>query len=105
MVQLIDSVVIADEAHRLKEPRAAVTIALKSIQCASCFGLTGTLIQNRMDEMWSVLDFVSIEPARVDIRSTGDRLVHWLSGGNSPSIPSRKGIAMTVRRKRSSLAL
>ena len=54
------SVVIADEAHRLKEPFAALTLAMKKIQCQSCFALTGTLYQNRMDEMWSVLDFVSV---------------------------------------------
>jgi SNF2 family DNA or RNA helicase len=42
----------------MKEAKAATTLALKKIQCASCFALTGTLIQNRMDEMWSVLDFV-----------------------------------------------
>jgi superfamily II DNA or RNA helicase len=58
--KLIPSVVIADEAHRLKEPRAARTLAIKKMQCTSCFGLTGTLIQNRMEEMWSVLDFVSV---------------------------------------------
>ncbi|WVF69031.1 hypothetical protein IAT40_003805 [Kwoniella sp. CBS 6097] len=52
------SVVIVDEAHRMKEPRALSTLALKKIQCQVCFALTGTLIQNRMDEMWSVLDFV-----------------------------------------------
>ncbi|ORY30568.1 P-loop containing nucleoside triphosphate hydrolase protein [Naematelia encephala] len=52
------SVVIADEAHRIKEPRAAGTLALKKIKCSSCFALTGTLVQNRMEEMWSVLDFV-----------------------------------------------
>jgi SNF2 family DNA or RNA helicase len=50
---------VADEAHRLKQPKASRTLALKKIQCASCFALTGTLIQNRMEEMWSVLDFVS----------------------------------------------
>ena len=32
---------------------------MKKIRCSSCFALTGTLVQNRMDEMWSVLDFVS----------------------------------------------
>nr|XP_019045400.1 hypothetical protein I302_05789 [Kwoniella bestiolae CBS 10118]OCF24330.1 hypothetical protein I302_05789 [Kwoniella bestiolae CBS 10118] len=51
------SVVIVDEAHRMKEPRAQATLALKSINCRVCFALTGTLVQNRMDEMWSVLDF------------------------------------------------
>jgi SNF2 family DNA or RNA helicase len=53
------SVVIADEAHRLKEPRGQLGLAMKKIQCPSCFALTGTLIQNRLEEMWSVLDFVS----------------------------------------------
>ncbi|OCF57032.1 hypothetical protein L486_05889 [Kwoniella mangroviensis CBS 10435] len=51
------SVVIVDEAHRMKEPGAQATLALKSIDCKICFALTGTLVQNRMDEMWSVLDF------------------------------------------------
>lgn len=52
------SAVIVDEAHRLKEPMSQTTLALKSIQCQVCFALTGTLVQNRIDEMWSVLDFV-----------------------------------------------
>lgn len=52
------SVVIVDEAHRLKEPKAQSTLALKKIRCSSCFALTGTLVQNRIDEMWAVLDFV-----------------------------------------------
>ena len=52
--------VIADEAHRLKEPRGQLGLAMKKIKCPSCFALTGTLIQNRLEEMWSVLDFVSV---------------------------------------------
>ncbi|KAK1925843.1 P-loop containing nucleoside triphosphate hydrolase protein [Papiliotrema laurentii] len=52
------SVVIADEAHRLKEPKAAITLAMKKLQCPSCFALSGTIVQNRLDEMWSILDFV-----------------------------------------------
>ena len=42
------SLVVADEAHRLKEARAAVTLAMKKIQVASCFALSGTIIQNRV---------------------------------------------------------
>lgn len=51
--------VIADEAHRLKDPRGQMALAMKKFQASSCFALTGTLIQNRLEEMWSVLDFVS----------------------------------------------
>lgn len=57
-VTLAFRAVIVDEAHRLKEPMSQTTLALKSIQCQVCFALTGTLVQNRIDEMWSVLDFV-----------------------------------------------
>jgi SNF2 family DNA or RNA helicase len=67
------SVVIVDEAHRLKEPKARLTLALKKFIKPTCFALTGTLIQNRarpavhvrahansqMEEIWSLLDFVS----------------------------------------------
>lgn len=54
------SVVIADEAHRLKQPDTGITLAMKKFARPICFALTGTLIQNRMDEMWSVLDLVSL---------------------------------------------
>ncbi|KAK8858783.1 hypothetical protein IAR55_003013 [Kwoniella newhampshirensis] len=69
------SVVIADEAHRMKEPRAQATLALKQIHCRTCFALTGTLVQNRMDEMWSVLDFqwrsFAVNPIKKGHRSQG----------------------------------
>lgn len=42
------SVVIVDEAHRLKEPKARLTLALKKFVKPTCFALTGTLIQNRV---------------------------------------------------------
>lgn len=44
----------------MKTHKADLTLAMKRFRNASCFALTGTLIQNRMEEMWSVLDFVSV---------------------------------------------
>ena len=72
-------VVIVDEAHRMKEPRAKSTLALKKIRCSSCFALTGTLVQNRIDEMWAVLDFVSI-PSSDMIVPTETAGLAWLGG-------------------------
>lgn len=43
----------------MKNPKGRLGLAVKKIPCKSCFALTGTLMQNRMEEMWSVLDFVS----------------------------------------------
>ncbi|GMK54007.1 hypothetical protein CspeluHIS016_0105930 [Cutaneotrichosporon spelunceum] len=52
------SVMIVDEAHRMKKPNGHLALALKRLRADTCFALTGTLIQNRMEEMWSILDFV-----------------------------------------------
>jgi SNF2 family DNA or RNA helicase len=80
---LTGSVVIADEAHRLKEPRGQLGLAMKKIQCPSCFALTGTLIQNRLEEMWSVLDFVGqLRGAHLIVRSKEVKLEHSSSGEN-----------------------
>lgn len=50
--------VIVDEAHKMKRPDSRLAFAAKSISARACFALTGTLVQNRIEELWSVLDFV-----------------------------------------------
>ncbi|EKC97407.1 hypothetical protein A1Q2_08330 [Trichosporon asahii var. asahii CBS 8904] len=52
------STVIVDEAHKMKRPDSRLAFAAKSISARACFALTGTLVQNRIEELWSVLDFV-----------------------------------------------
>ncbi|ELU06400.1 hypothetical protein CAPTEDRAFT_223034 [Capitella teleta] len=51
--------VIADEAHRIKGPKADTTKMLKGLRCKRRYGLTGTPLQNRLDEFWCVMDWVS----------------------------------------------
>ncbi|UZJ53860.1 hypothetical protein CBS101457_003180 [Exobasidium rhododendri] len=51
------SVVFVDECHTLKNPQSGLTMALNSLQCSSRFGLTGTAIQNRLEEFWTLLDW------------------------------------------------
>lgn len=53
------TVLIVDEAHTLKNPLADRTSAIKNLEADVRFALTGTLMQNRYREMWSVLDFVA----------------------------------------------
>ncbi|XP_003468448.3 DNA excision repair protein ERCC-6-like 2 isoform X4 [Cavia porcellus] len=51
------SAVIVDEAHRIKNPKARVTEAMKALKCDIRIGLTGTILQNNMKELWCVMDW------------------------------------------------
>ncbi|KAM5194647.1 DNA excision repair protein ERCC-6-like 2 [Mantella aurantiaca] len=51
------SAVIVDEAHRIKNPKARITEVMKSLRCKVRIGLTGTILQNNMEELWCVMDW------------------------------------------------
>jgi len=44
--------IVMDEAHKVKEPDSQVTKAAKSVLCLRRVGLTGTPMQNNMEELW-----------------------------------------------------
>ena len=50
-------VVIVDEAQNIKNPAAAQTRAVKTIPAGTCFAMTGTPVENRLSEYWSIMDF------------------------------------------------
>ncbi|NUQ61493.1 MAG: DEAD/DEAH box helicase [Pirellulales bacterium] len=49
--------VIVDEGHNIKNPSAKRTKAIKAIPAQHKLALTGTPIQNRLEELWSLFDF------------------------------------------------
>ncbi|KAJ7325348.1 hypothetical protein OS493_029896 [Desmophyllum pertusum] len=49
--------VIMDEVHRLKDPKAKITVAAKALGVKRRYGLTGTPLQNKLEEFWCVLDW------------------------------------------------
>ncbi|XP_073402056.1 DNA excision repair protein ERCC-6-like 2 isoform X2 [Dendrobates tinctorius] len=51
------SAVIVDEAHKIKNPKARVTGVMKALKCKIRIGLTGTILQNNMEELWCVMDW------------------------------------------------
>ena len=51
--------VILDEAQHIKNHAAATTAAARSLQADSRLALTGTPLENRLLELWSILDFVN----------------------------------------------
>ncbi|KAF8556760.1 hypothetical protein OG21DRAFT_1553783 [Imleria badia] len=53
------SVIMVDEAHRVKNPRSKITRAYHQFACTRRFGLTGTAIQNSYNELWTILDWTN----------------------------------------------
>ncbi|USP76280.1 hypothetical protein yc1106_03554 [Curvularia clavata] len=49
--------VIADECHQIKSRDAAITKAMNKINALCRIGLTGTAIQNKYEEIWTLLNW------------------------------------------------
>ena len=52
------SVVVLDEAQYIKNQKAAVSKAVRVLKADHRFALTGTPIENRLSELWSIFDFL-----------------------------------------------
>ncbi|MBI3146297.1 MAG: DEAD/DEAH box helicase [Pseudogulbenkiania sp.] len=52
-------VVVADEAQNIKNPAAAQTRAVKAIPATSFIAMSGTPVENRLSEYWSIMDFAN----------------------------------------------
>ncbi len=51
--------VVLDEAQHIKNPMSATARAAKALKSERRLALTGTPIENRLSEIWSIFDFVS----------------------------------------------
>lgn len=51
--------VIADEAQNIKNNEAAQTKALKSLPAKTFIAMSGTPVENRLSEYWSIMDFAN----------------------------------------------
>lgn len=51
--------VVADECHQLKEPTSATTQAMNQVNALCRIGLTGTAIQNKYEELWTLLNWTN----------------------------------------------
>ncbi|KAK8915052.1 Switch 2 [Metarhizium anisopliae] len=50
---------IADECHRLKDGSSETTKAMNEVNALCRIGLTGTAIQNKYEELWTLLDWTN----------------------------------------------
>ena len=52
------SLMVLDEAQYIKNQKASMTKAVKAVSAQLRFALTGTPIENRLAELWSIFDFL-----------------------------------------------
>ncbi|MDR1044901.1 MAG: DEAD/DEAH box helicase [Candidatus Adiutrix sp.] len=53
------NLIIADEAQAVKNPAARQTKALKALKARARLALTGTPVENRLGDLWSLFDFLN----------------------------------------------
>ncbi len=51
--------VILDEAQAIKNPRTKQTLAVKNISAVNRIAMTGTPVENRLSDLWSLFDFIN----------------------------------------------
>ncbi len=52
--------VALDEAQNIKNPAAKQAVAVRSLQTVHRIALTGTPVENRLGELWSIIDFLNV---------------------------------------------
>lgn len=51
--------IIVDEAQNIKNPDTAQTLAIKMLKADVKVAMTGTPVENRLTELWSIFDFIN----------------------------------------------
>jgi len=92
------NLVILDEAQAIKNPSSRQTRAVKSLKSASRIALTGTPIENRLTDLWSLFDFTC--PGLLGNLSTFLKFSKSLSEkGTSNYAPLRKLVSPYLLRR------
>ncbi len=88
------SLVVADEAQHAKNPATATARALRSIRTPARLALTGTPVENRLSELWAILDWTTpglLGPLERFLRSVATPIERY----RDPATTAR--LARTVR--------
>lgn len=108
--------VVCDEAHRLKNPKAQMSRAVKKVPAQRRLALSGSIIQNHADELFSVLQWLYPERYKAQWRDWNDRFLDYIDGSFGKvcigvkiealeDLRSELGVFMVYRRKDDELNL
>jgi hypothetical protein len=56
------SIVVADEAHTFKDPNTRIAYTMKALKAGFRVAMTGTPVQNRLLDLWNLVDFLQPGP-------------------------------------------
>ncbi len=97
--------VILDEAQNIKNPLSATARAAKKLRSQRRLALTGTPIENRLSEIWSIFDFLS--PGMLgDLTTFEERYARPIDRGDQESIRRLRAVVhpLVLRRTKSEVA-
>lgn len=108
--------VIADEAHRIKNPNAKMTRALKKVPTKKKVALSGSIIENHAEELFSPLNWLYPKHYKAKWRDWNDRFLDYVEGNFGKEFVGIKmdkldelrrelGVFMVYRRKEDELDL
>lgn len=75
--------VVADEAHRIANPKTKMAKALKKIPTKRKLALSGSIIQNHLDELFSPLQWLFPDRYKSKWRDWNDRYLDYVDSGYS----------------------
>jgi SNF2 family DNA or RNA helicase len=74
-------IVVADEAHRISNPKAKMSRALKRIPAKSKLALSGSIIQNHAEDLFSPLNWLFPNRYKSKWRDWNDRYLDFVDSG------------------------
>ena len=90
--------VVLDEAQAIKNPDAKQTRAAKKLKAQTRFALTGTPVENRLGDLWSIFDFIN--PGLLGSSKEFTNLVKRLSDRpHNPFAPLRELVRPYILRR------
>jgi SNF2 family DNA or RNA helicase len=96
---------ILDEAQNIKNPLSATARAAKRLRSQRRLALTGTPIENRLSEIWSIFDFLS--PGMLgDLATFEERYARPIDRGDAEAIRRLRGVIrpLVLRRTKTEVA-
>ncbi len=90
--------VVLDEAQAIKNPGAKQTIAVKAMKSTWRLALTGTPVENRLEDLWSIFDFLN--PGLLGSAKAFGRLCKSMASGEQASYaPLRRLVQPYILRR------